>query len=193
MATIDLTRIDRARDLLVETERAAANPWAALGAAALAATAAIAMAGVMILGPGFALDDPAAPIRIAAQMLGRRRTDEPLLPMAQAMLDQRTEALAQIGVVRHAALVRVEELQRQRTANNQELEFYKKDLDKAPPAVRRQMEEVSHSLAIQSRFIAEQDAELQRVNARFDEELARLKPLWTSQSPQPPAAASSAR
>jgi diguanylate cyclase len=42
------------------------------------------------------LRNPAAPIRIAARMLGRRRTDEPLLPLAQAMVDQRTEALARV-------------------------------------------------------------------------------------------------
>jgi diguanylate cyclase len=42
------------------------------------------------------LRNPAAPIRIAARMLGRRRTDEPLLPLAQAMVEQRTEALARV-------------------------------------------------------------------------------------------------
>ena len=43
---------------------------------------------------------PSAPIRIAASMLGRRRSDESLLPMAQAMVDQRTEDLARmVGAV----------------------------------------------------------------------------------------------
>jgi hypothetical protein len=54
-----LSNIDKARDLLVEAEDAVANPFGALGAAALAATAAVVMAGVMILGPGMALDDTA--------------------------------------------------------------------------------------------------------------------------------------
>ncbi|CAN5471176.1 hypothetical protein BH10PSE1_BH10PSE1_16710 [soil metagenome] len=53
-----LANIDKARDLLVETEETVASPFGALGAAALAATAAIAMAGVMVLGPGMALDHP---------------------------------------------------------------------------------------------------------------------------------------
>lgn len=52
-----LANIDQARALLVEAEDAAANPLGALGAAAFAATAALAMAGVMILGPGVALDN----------------------------------------------------------------------------------------------------------------------------------------
>lgn len=55
-----LSNIDKARDLLVEAEETVANPLGALGAAALAATAAIAMAGVMVLGPGVALDHPRA-------------------------------------------------------------------------------------------------------------------------------------
>ena len=42
------------------------------------------------------LRNPSAPIRIAASMLGRRRTDDPLLPLAQAMVKQRTEALARV-------------------------------------------------------------------------------------------------
>ena len=96
---------------------------------------------------------------------------------------ERVEALAQIGVVRQAAVKRIEELLRQKTAINQEMEFYKKDPSKAPPAIRRQVDEVTQSMAVQERFIAEQDAELRRVNARFEEELVRLKLLWAKQSP----------
>jgi hypothetical protein len=91
---------------------------------------------------------------------------------------ERAEALAQIGVVRQAAVTRIDELKRQRAGIDTEMEFYKKDPGKAPPALRRQIEEVANSLAVQDRFIADQDAELKRVNARFDEELVRLKQLW---------------
>ena len=96
-------------------------------------------------------------------------------------------------MVRQAAVNRVEELLRQRTALFEELEFYKKDPGKAPPSVRSQVDEVAQSLAVQGRFIADQDGELRRVNARFDEELMRLKPFWTLQSPTPPAAARKTR
>ena len=106
---------------------------------------------------------------------------------------ERAAALAQIGVVRQAAVNRVEELLRQRTALFEEMEFYKKDPGKAPPSIRRQVDEVTQSLAIQSRFIADQDVELKRVNARFDEELVRLKRLWALQSPTPPTAGSKTR
>ena len=53
-----LANIEQARALLAEVEEAVINPLTTLGAAAFAATAAIAMAGVMVLGPGMALDHP---------------------------------------------------------------------------------------------------------------------------------------
>ena len=52
------TMIDKARVLLTpETRRA--SPWAALAAAGLAATAAVMMAGVLVLGPGVRFEEPA--------------------------------------------------------------------------------------------------------------------------------------
>lgn len=104
---------------------------------------------------------------------------------------ERATALAQIDVVKQAALRRSEELTRQRAPLLEEMEFYKKDLSKAPITLRRQIEEVGQSLAIQQRFIADQDAELKRVNARFAEELVRLTQLWAQQTSAP--AASKAR
>jgi hypothetical protein len=91
---------------------------------------------------------------------------------------ERAEALGQIEVVRQAALNRVKELQRQRKELEQELEFYASDPSRVPPSLKRLIEENAQSLAVQERFIADQDAEKARVNARFDEELARLQQLW---------------
>lgn len=106
---------------------------------------------------------------------------------------ERAAALGQIAVVRQAAVNRVEELQRQRAAVLEEMEFYKKDPSKAPLSLRQQVEEVAHSLAVQARFIADQDDELKRVNQRFDEQLARLTQLWAQQPPTPPKEASKSR
>lgn len=120
-----------------------------------------------------------------------KRRDRALLvryPSKAVHDKERAVALAQIGVVRQAAVTRVDELQRQRAAVMDEMEFYKKDPSKAPPLVRRQVEDVAHSLSVQARFIADQDAEIKRVNARFDEELVRLKQLWAMQLPVAPAA-----
>lgn len=138
--------------------------------------------------------------KAAAEELARsneeKRRDRALLvryPNKVVHDKERTVALAQIGVVRQAAVNRVDELQRQRAAVLDEMEFYKKDPSKAPPLVRRQLEDVAHSLSVQARFIADQDAEIKRVNARFDEELVRLKQLWAMQSSVPAAAASKKR
>ncbi|MDZ4111880.1 MAG: peptidoglycan-binding protein [Brevundimonas sp.] len=51
------TTIDKARGLLTAPVRRA-SPWATLAAAALAATAAVLMAGVMVLGPGVRFEEP---------------------------------------------------------------------------------------------------------------------------------------
>jgi hypothetical protein len=131
-----------------------------------------------------------------ARLSEEKRRDRALLiryPSKAVHDKERAEALVQIGLVRQAAVKRADELLRQRTDINQEMEFYKKDPAKAPPSVRRQVEEVAQSLAIQVRFIADQDGELKRVNARFDEELVRLKQLWAMQSPVAPSTASKTR
>ena len=42
------------------------------------------------------LSDPMAPIRIATAMLGRLRTDEPLLPRAQAIIEQQAAQISRL-------------------------------------------------------------------------------------------------
>jgi hypothetical protein len=44
-------------------------------------------------------------------------------------------------------------------------------------------------VSVQQRFIAEQQQEKNRVNQRFDEELARLRQLWAMLSVPPATAA----
>jgi hypothetical protein len=79
-----------------------------------------------------------------------------------------------------AASIRLDELARQRKSLDDEMEFYKKDPTKAPAYLRRQVEESNQSQSVQKKFIAEQEAEARRVNLRFDDELTRLKPLWSA-------------
>lgn len=129
-----------------------------------------------------------------ARLQEEKRRDRALLvryPSKTVHDKERAEALTQVGVVRQAALRRVDELRSQRGTLDQEMEFYKKDPSKAPASLRRLVDEVNQSLAVQGRFIADQDSEIKRVNARFDEELGRLQQLWASQTPA--AAASRGR
>ncbi len=95
---------------------------------------------------------------------------------------ERAEALKQIDVVKAAAANRVIELKRQRALLDEEMEFYKKDPTKAPIRLRRQVDELNESMVVQTRFITDQDGEIKRVSARFDEELVRLKLLWPLRS-----------
>ena len=122
-----------------------------------------------------------------AEELGRigdeKRRDRALLiryPNKGVHDAERGEALSQIAVVIKAASTRSDELARPRVAIDGEMEFYKKDPTKAPAYLRRQLEENIQSQAVQKRFIAEQEAEARRVNVRFDDELARLRQLWTT-------------
>ncbi len=93
---------------------------------------------------------------------------------------ERNEAIAGVENVIKAAKGRIDELSTQQLRLDQEMEFYKKDLAKAPAYLRRQVEETQQSMAVQKRFIGEQEAEIRRINTRFDDELARLKPLWAA-------------
>ncbi len=91
---------------------------------------------------------------------------------------ERASALTQVDAVIQTANKRMEELAQQRKALDSELEFYKNDPSKAPAHLRRRVNEFEENLVAQQRFIANQQLEKKRVNDRFDEELARLKPLW---------------
>lgn len=115
-----------------------------------------------------------------------KRRDRALLtryPSREVHDAERREALAQIGVVIQAAKNRVTELTRQRVSIDEEMEFYKKDPSKAPAYVRRQLDENVQSQLVQKRFIDEQEGEIRRLNARFDDELVRLRQLWQLNTP----------
>lgn len=122
--------------------------------------------------------------------LDEKRRDRALLTRYpnKTMHDQeRQQALGQIDVVTQAAKTRLDELIKQRNGIDQEMEFYKKDPATAPAYLRRQHDENIQSQAVQRRFIGEQDGEVKRVNARFDDELARLRQLWALNAAPAPA------
>lgn len=113
--------------------------------------------------------------------IDEKRRDRALLtryPNKTVHDQERAQALSQIGVVIQAAKTRLDELIKQRVAVDQEMEFYKRDPATAPAYLRRQLEENIQSQTVQRRFIGEQDGEINRVNARFDDELVRLRQLW---------------
>lgn len=114
-----------------------------------------------------------------------KRRDRALLiryPDKVAHDRERTTALTQTGASRQLALARINELMQQRENAQKEMEFYKKDPAKTPLALRRQVDEISQNLTLQNRFVADQDTAINRINARFDDELTRLASLWAPQS-----------
>jgi hypothetical protein len=119
------------------------------------------------------------------QELARREEQKSLIrslliryPNQAAHQKDRDEAVAQLMLVKQAATTRVTVLRAERAKLIEEMEFYAKNPAKAPPKLQRQVSESTQTLAAQERFLAEQDSEIQRVNARFDQELKRLVPLW---------------
>ena len=120
-------------------------------------------------------------IEAKARDAENKRRDRALLlryPSPAVHDQERGAALAQVDEVIKAANKRTGELAGQRKTIDSELEFYAKDASKAPLALKRRIEENDKSVAVQKRFIAEQDMEKKRVNMRFDEELVKLKSLW---------------
>jgi Domain of unknown function (DUF4124) len=110
-----------------------------------------------------------------------KRKDRALLtryPNRPSHDKERAEALAQVDDVMKAATKRIGELAVQRKEIDTELEFYKKNPAKIPQSLKRQIEDNDASVAVQKRFIADQESEKKRTNARFDDELVRLKTLW---------------
>jgi hypothetical protein len=100
---------------------------------------------------------------------------------------ERAEALAQIDDVMAAVKKREAALLLQRKEVDAEMEFYQGDPSKAPFWLRRKLEDSEKQMVVQKRFLEEQAQEKQRINQRFDEELAKLRQLWS-----PTAAASNA-
>lgn len=100
---------------------------------------------------------------------------------SQAVHDkERADALAQIDEVIGAVNKRELALAAQRKEINVELEFYQGDINKAPNWLKRKLEDNEKQVLVQKRFLDEQVQEKQRLNARFDEELAKLRQLWTA-------------
>lgn len=123
--------------------------------------------------------------KAAAEQRGReaeeKKRDQALLarfPNRAAHDQERAAALVQVEEAIKASAKRAQELVDQRKAINADLEFYKAAPGRAPASLKRRLDENGSNVAAQKRLVAEQEAEKKRVNRRFDEELAKLKPFW---------------
>lgn len=118
---------------------------------------------------------------VQARIAEEKRRDRALLIRYpnQAVHDkERAEAVSQIDEVVNAVKRREASLAKQRREIDTELEFYQGDINKAPSWLKRKLEDNESQVLVQKRFLDEQALEKARINARFDEELAKLRQLW---------------
>jgi hypothetical protein len=130
-----------------------------------------------------------------ARIREEKRRDHALLTRypSRSMHDsERHEALVQIDEVIKTAQKRMSDLREQRQKIDAEMEFYKKDPNKAPARLKRQVDENNQTTTGQQRFIGGQEEEKKRVNARFDAELSKLEKLWAAVNSPPSLATPSA-
>jgi hypothetical protein len=131
-----------------------------------------------------------------AREVEEKRRDRALLtryPDKATHDKERNAALAVADDVMAAANRRTVLLAAERQKLDGELEFYKKDPSKMPARLKRQIEENHQQMGEQKRFVTSMEGERNRINARFDEELSRLRALWTAAPDTPAAPASAAR
>jgi hypothetical protein len=149
------------------------------------------------LGPSLTAEERAAEGEKARKQVEERnrladekRRNRALLtryPNRRAHDKERQAAIVLADETIAAARRSTDELVASRKRLDTELEFYVKDPSKVPAKLKREIEENEQHIKAQQRFVANQDGEKQRINAQFDEELAKLKQLW-AQSAAPAAA-----
>jgi len=127
-----------------------------------------------------------------ARLMEERRRDRALLaryPNAASHARERAVAVAQVDATIDMTRKRMAEIAAERKPLDDELEFYRRDVTRAPMAVRRRLEDNTASMKTQIDLLAGQEEEKRRVNARFDEERERLRQFWpateTTASPSP--------
>ena len=111
-----------------------------------------------------------------------KRRDRALLqryPTRESHDQERALAISQVDDILKAAHKRMRELFDQGKDISSEYEFYAKDPSRAPILLKLRRQDNESNLLAQQKFMADQEQEKRRINQRFDEELFRLKPLWT--------------
>ena len=132
----------------------------------------------------------------AQRVQDARRRERALLmryPQQTAHDAERQLALAPVEDGIAATRKRIDDVRRSRYKLEQEMEFYQRDPAKAPQSLRRAVVDNDLELAEQQRYMDSQVQERQRIQQRFDEELAVLQRLWGPLPVSHPAPAEAAR
>lgn len=91
---------------------------------------------------------------------------------------ERSDATEKVEESIRTAKRRLEDLALQRQKMVADEAKHKKDGTRPPASLKHDLDENSSLSTAQHRFISDKEAEKRRVNARFDEELAILRPQW---------------
>lgn len=116
-----------------------------------------------------------------ARAAEERRKEQAMLiryPNGEAHQQARAEALSQVHAVIEAVQRRERELEKQRSDILAEMEFYQREPSKAPEWLKQRQADNQRQIASQRAYLDNQRQELDRINQRFDEELAVLQRLW---------------
>ena len=119
------------------------------------------------------------------------RRDQALViryPNQEAHDQARATALAQSQIVIDAADAQLGSLNKEREDLANQMAFFEKNPARAPVELRRKIEENAQTIEIQKQAIASQESERTRINARFDDELAHLRQLWSAAAAKQTAA-----
>lgn len=126
------------------------------------------------------------------QAVVERQREQALLlryPDQAAHDRERALAIEQVSEVIKVSTRRIAELQEQRSALENELDNTRRDPQRTPALIRRQLDEIQQNLGLQEQFVGDQLAEKRRINQRFDAELAKLRAHWRGKpgnvSPEP--------
>lgn len=123
-----------------------------------------------------------------ARSAEERRREHALItryPNEDAHQLARADAVRQLNAVIETARTREQELQKQQTAIQVEMEFYQRDPSKAPEWLKQRQVTNNQQLAAQRNYIEERQREVARIQQRFDEELTILKRLWGPRTTPP--------
>lgn len=150
-----------------------------------------------VIGPTLTAQEQAQQAAIASKAqherdrLAEERRRERLLvtrypgPAAHAV--ERAAVLETVDVQVKLTQQRQRDLQQQRKALDQEMEFYQRDPSKAPLKLKRDIADNDAEMDEKRRNVMSQAQEKRRINERFDLELAQLRSLWAMRQPAPAA------
>jgi len=127
----------------------------------------------------------------AAREAAQRRHESLLLaryPDEASHQRARAEALARVQAVIDSAQQHAQALEQERQRLDEEMASQRKDPAKAPPALKQRLAANAQQRQLQAQFIADQEREKARIEARFDAERDTLRRLWAGASATPSAA-----